>query len=60
MAGFKRIFGIEALFQFVKGLAKMAVVGVVVGTILWSDRDRLEVFARWSPAAACPRSSPSP
>ncbi|WP_375456146.1 flagellar biosynthesis protein FlhB [uncultured Methylobacterium sp.] len=51
MAGVKRIFGIEALFQFGKGLAKMAVVGVVVGTVLWRDRDRLEVFARLDPAA---------
>ena len=54
MAGIKRIFGIEAFFQFGKGLAKMAVVGVVVGTILWSDRDRLEVFARLFPAACLP------
>ena len=51
MAGVKRILGMEALFQFVKGLAKMAVVGVVVGTLLWRDRDRLEVFARLDPAA---------
>lgn len=46
MAGFKRLFGMEAFVQFGKGLAKMMVVGVVVGTILWGDRDRLEVFAR--------------
>jgi flagellar biosynthetic protein FlhB len=51
MAGAKRILGLEALFQFGKGLAKMAVVGVVVGTVLWRDRDRLEVFARLDPAA---------
>ena len=51
MAGVKRILGMEALFQFVKGLAKMAVVGVVVGTLLWRDRDRLEVFARLDPAS---------
>ena len=51
MAGAKRILGMEALFQFGKGLAKMAVVGVVVGTVLWRDRDRLEVFARLDPAS---------
>ena len=51
MAGAKRILGMEALFQFGKGLAKMTVVGVVVGTVLWRDRDRLEVFARLDPAA---------
>ncbi|GEP06420.1 flagellar biosynthesis protein FlhB [Methylobacterium oxalidis] len=54
MAGLKRMFGTEALFQFGKGLAKLAVVGIVAGTILWSDRDRLEVFARLDPAACLP------
>lgn len=50
-AGAKRIFGVEALFQFVKGLAKLMMVGVVGGTILWSERDRLDVFARLDPHA---------
>lgn len=52
MAGFKRIFGIEALFQLGKGLAKLGIVGVVAGTLLWGERDRLEVFARLEPVAA--------
>ena len=51
MAGVKRIFGMEALFQFVKGLAKLGMVGVVAGTILWGERDRMEVFARLDPTA---------
>jgi len=51
MAGVKRIFGVEALVQFGKGLAKMGVVGVVVGTLLWNDRDRLEAFVRLDVAA---------
>ena len=54
MAGFKRIVGVEALFQFGKGLAKMIAVGVVGGSILWRDRDRLEVFARLDPGACLP------
>ena len=54
MAGLKRMFGTEALFQFGKGRAKLAVVGIVAGTILWIDRDRLEVFARLDPAACLP------
>ncbi|MGU3539924.1 flagellar biosynthesis protein FlhB [Methylobacterium sp. A54F] len=54
LAGVKRIFGVEALVQFGKGLAKMALVGVVVCTILWNDRDRIEVFARLDPAACLP------
>jgi flagellar biosynthetic protein FlhB len=51
MAGAKRIFGMEALFQFLKGLAKLGMVGIVGGTILWGERDRMEVFARLDPAA---------
>ena len=54
MSGLKRILGVEALFQFGKGLAKIATVGVVGGAILWNDRDRLEVFARLDPAACLP------
>lgn len=54
MSGFKRIFGPEAFVQFGKGIAKIGVVGVVVGTVLWSDRDRLEVFARLEPSACLP------
>jgi flagellar biosynthesis protein FlhB len=54
MAGMKRLFGVEALFQFLKGLAKMIAVGVVGSVILWRDRDRLEVFAKLDPAACLP------
>ena len=54
MAGLKRLLGVEALFQFGKGLAKMIAVGVVGGAILWRDRDRLEVFARLDPGACLP------
>ncbi|GJE56129.1 flagellar biosynthesis protein FlhB [Methylobacterium thuringiense] len=51
MAGMKRLLGIEAFVQFGKGLAKLGVVGVVGGTILWGQHDRLEAFAQLDPAA---------
>lgn len=51
MSGIKRIFGIEALVQFLKGLAKLTTVGTVAGLILWDERDRLEVFVRLDPGA---------
>ncbi len=51
MAGMKRLLGIEALVQFGKGLAKLGVVGVVAGTILWGQHDRLEAFAQLDPAS---------
>ena len=54
MAGVKRLLGVEAWFQFGKGLAKIGAVGVVGGVLLWTDRDRLEAFARIDPATSLP------
>ncbi len=51
MAGFTRIFGKEALVQFVKGLLKIGIVGAVASAILWGERDRLDGFARMEPGA---------
>ncbi|ALK08802.1 flagellar biosynthesis protein FlhB [Blastochloris viridis] len=39
--GLKRLFGKEALVQFVKGLAKIGIVGSVLYAILWPQRERL-------------------
>ncbi len=52
MAGLKRIFGVEAWVQFGKGLAKLAVIGVVVGTVLWGERRHLASLAQVEPGAA--------
>jgi flagellar biosynthetic protein FlhB len=45
-SGFKRLFGQEALVQFVKGFVKITIVGAVASTVLWSERDRLEGLVR--------------
>jgi flagellar biosynthetic protein FlhB len=45
VSGFKRVFGKEALVQFVKGLVKLGVVGFAMWMVLWPDRHRLEAFA---------------
>lgn len=50
MEGAKRIFGKQALVQFVKGLAKILIVGAVASVVLWSERDRLEGFAALPPS----------
>lgn len=42
IAGFKRIFGKEAIVQLIKGLVKLAVVGAAMAYVLWPDRGRLE------------------
>ncbi|MFQ5346480.1 MAG: flagellar biosynthesis protein FlhB [Rhodothalassiaceae bacterium] len=37
-AGFKRLFSMQRLVEFAKTLAKLLVVGLVVGLIVWPDR----------------------
>lgn len=54
MAGFKRMFGKEGLVNFVKGLVKIALVGIVVCVVLWRERDRFESFARLDVSAILP------
>jgi len=51
MAGFKRLFGVEGWMNLVKGLAKMAVVGVAIWTQLWPERGGLEAILNQSTAA---------
>ena len=42
MAGFKRLFGLEGWMNLVKGLAKIAVVGLAMWTQLWPERNHME------------------
>jgi flagellar biosynthetic protein FlhB len=42
LAGLKRMFSTQALANFAKGLAKLAVVGAVMTALLWPQRHRLE------------------
>jgi flagellar biosynthetic protein FlhB len=41
-AGLKRLFSRQALINFAKGLAKLAVVGGIMAALLWPERGRLE------------------
>ena len=50
MAGFKRLFGVEGWINLLKGLAKMAVVGVAIWTQLWPERGGLEAILNQSTA----------
>jgi flagellar biosynthetic protein FlhB len=38
LAGFKRLFSMVALANFLKGFAKLAVFGTVIGALLWPER----------------------
>jgi len=44
IAGFKRMFGPEGWMNLVKGLAKIAIVGVAIWTQLWPERGGLEAI----------------
>jgi flagellar biosynthetic protein FlhB len=48
-SGAKRVFGKQALLNFVKGLFKLVVVGTVMSVILWKDRFRLESMLQFDP-----------
>jgi flagellar biosynthesis protein FlhB len=54
MQGAKRIFGKEAIANFIKGMLKIVIVGAVVGTVLWNEHDRLDAFTRMDVAAILP------
>ena len=50
-AGFKRIFGKQAAANFLKGIGKLVLLGVVMTMILWPERHRMEAMVRLDPAA---------
>jgi flagellar biosynthesis protein FlhB len=50
LAGFKRLFGLEGWLNLLKGLAKIAVVGMAIWTQLWPERGMLEAIIVQSPA----------
>ncbi len=54
MEGFGRLFSKQALLNFGKGLAKLALVDAVMATLLWPQRDRLESLVTVDPVALLP------
>ena len=46
LAGFKRLFSKQSLANFVKGLAKLVVLGAVMVALLWPERHRLDSLVR--------------
>jgi flagellar biosynthesis protein FlhB len=51
MSGLKRMFGLDGLMNLVKGLIKIAIVGIAIWTQLWPERGTLENMLTQSPAA---------
>ena len=54
LSGMKRIFGREAVIQFIKGLLKIIIVGAVATSLLWNERDRLDALTRIEPGGLMP------
>ncbi|MBW7473283.1 flagellar biosynthesis protein FlhB [Paenibacillus oenotherae] len=44
--GFKQIFSMRSLFEFVKNILKLLVIGLIVYLNLWSERDHIMQLAR--------------
>jgi flagellar biosynthesis protein FlhB len=53
-AGLKRLFSKQALANFAKGLAKLALLSAVMIAILWPERHRLDTLVTLDPAAILP------
>jgi flagellar biosynthetic protein FlhB len=51
IAGFKRTFGIEGWINLLKGLLKMAIVGMAIWTQLWPERGHMESILNQSAVA---------
>src|ERR1700719_1610284 len=49
-AGLKRLFSRQALVNFVKGLAKLALIGGIMAALLWPERSRLDGLVDTDPA----------
>ena len=53
-AGFKRLFGKQALASFAKGIVKLVLVGTVLISMMWPERGRIMALERADPAAVLP------
>jgi flagellar biosynthetic protein FlhB len=56
-AGLKRLFSKVALINFVKGIAKIALLGTVMTMLLWPERSRLDTLVTLDVAAILPFTS---
>lgn len=54
IAGFKRLFSMQSLMNFAKGIGKLVLVGVAVGFAVWPEREKLGLLAELDVAAFMP------
>jgi flagellar biosynthesis protein FlhB len=53
-AGLARLFSKQALANFAKGLAKLALIGAVIASLLWAQRQRLALLVGIDPMLVLP------
>jgi flagellar biosynthetic protein FlhB len=53
-AGLQRLFSKQALANFLKGLAKLGLIGTIMVALLWPERFRLDTIVGADPAALLP------
>lgn len=58
MTGWKRLFSMQSLANFAKGLAKLSIVGAAMFLILWPERDRLDLMVTRRSPWCCRSSRP--
>ena len=54
MEGAKRLFSMQAVANFLKGVVKILVLGGVLTALMWPDRYRIMAMARTDPTAILP------
>jgi flagellar biosynthetic protein FlhB len=54
LAGLKRLFSMQALANFGKGLIKIVVIGAVLASLMWPEREHMEALVNSDPAALLP------
>jgi len=53
-AGLRRLFSMQALANFAKGLAKLGLIGAIMAALMWPERHRLDSLVANDPAAMLP------
>lgn len=54
MKGLKRIFSLQGLFEFVKNILKVTILGSILFAVIWPELDSLEALVDLDPAVLIP------
>src|SRR5690242_6285739 len=54
MAGLQRLFSKQAVANFGKGLVKIVIVGAVLASLMWPEREHMEALVNSDPAVLLP------